>query len=222
MTWMSGWARRRWALATVALVAVAGAVGWVLAGNLDGGSPAAPELLAAPTASAAPRATPRRTATAAPTATPAPPTVTAAPVRLLIPAIGVDAPVTVKGLRPDLVMDVPDGPEDVAWYNFTAWPGTGGNAVISGHLDYRNYGTAVFWRLEELREGDVVEVRLRDGSVLRYRVALKLSYDARTAPVPEIVGPTSKDVVTLITCGGTFDSGSRMYSHRLVVRAERI
>jgi LPXTG-site transpeptidase (sortase) family protein len=119
-------------------------------------------------------------------------------------------------------MDVPDGPEDVAWYNFTARPGMGGNAVISGHLDYHNYGAAVFWRLKELREGDMVEVRLADGSVLRYRVSLKLSYDARTAPVPEIVGPTSKEVVTLITCGGTFDSGSRDYSNRLVVRAERI
>jgi LPXTG-site transpeptidase (sortase) family protein len=203
-------------LATAALVVVAGAVAWVLAGNLGGGSPAAPELLAVPTVAL------RATATAEPTTTPVPSPTTAPPVRLLIPAIGVDAPVTVKGLRADAVMDVPDGPEDVAWYNFTARPGMGGNTVISGHLDYHNYGAAVFWRLKELREGDMVEVRLADGSVLRYRVSLKLAYDARTAPVPEIVGPTSKEVVTLITCGGTFDSGSRDYSNRLVVRAERI
>jgi LPXTG-site transpeptidase (sortase) family protein len=140
----------------------------------------------------------------------------------LIPAIGVDAPVTVKGLRADAVMEVPNGPEDVAWYNFTARPGMGGNAVISGHLDYHDYGAAVFWRLKELKDGDLVEVRLADGSVLRYQVSLKLSYDARIAPVTEIVGPTSKEVVTLITCGGSFDSGSRTYDQRLVVRAERI
>ena len=219
MTWMPGRARWRWVLATVALVAVASAVGWVLAGNLGGGSPA-PELLAVPTA--APRATVRHTATPTSTPAPSPSPVAVPPVRLLIPAIGVDAPVSVKGVRPDAVMDVPDGPEDVAWYNFTARPGTGGNAVLSGHLDYRNYGAAVFWRLKELGEGDIVEVRLADGSVLRYQVSLKLSYDARMAPVSEIVGPTSREVVTLITCGGTFDSGSRNYSDRLVVRAERI
>ena len=219
MTWMHGRARWRWILATAALVAVAGAVAWVLVGNLGGGSPT-PELLALPTA--APRATARPTATPKPAATPGPSLIAAPPVRLLIPAIGVDAPISVKGLRPDAVMDVPDGPEDVAWYNFTARPGMGGNAVISGHLDYRNYGAAVFWRLKELHEGDIVEVRLADGSVLRYQVSLRLSYDARLAPVPEIVGPTSKEVVTLITCGGTFDSGSRSYSQRLVVRAERI
>jgi len=219
VTWMPGRARWRWVLATVALVAVASAVGWVLAGNLGGGSPA-PELLAVPTA--APRATARHTATPTSTRAPSPSPVAAPPARLLIPAIGVDAPVSVKGVRPDAVMDVPDGPEDVAWYNFTARPGTGGNAVLSGHLDYRNYGAAVFWRLKELGEGDIVEVRLADGSVLRYQVSLKLSYDARMAPVSEIVGPTSREVVTLITCGGTFDSGSRNYSDRLVVRAERI
>jgi len=216
---MPGRARWRWGLATAALVAVAGAVAWVLAGNLGGGSPT-PELLALPTA--APRATARPAATPKPTATPVPSLIATPPVRLLIPAIGVDAPITVKGLRPDAVMDVPDGPEDVAWYNFTARPGMGGNAVISGHLDYRNYGEAVFWRLKELQEGDIVEVRLADGSVLRYQVSLRLSYDARLAPVPDIVGPTSREVVTLITCGGTFDGGSRSYDQRLVVRAERI
>jgi LPXTG-site transpeptidase (sortase) family protein len=215
VTWMPSRARWRWVLATAGLVAVAGAVAWVLAGNLGGGSPA-PELLALPTVA------PRPTATAKPTITPVPSPVAAPPVRLLIPAIGVNAPITVKSLRPDAVMDVPDGPEDVAWYNFTARPGMGGNAVLSGHLDYHNYGAAVFWRLKDLREGDIVEVRLADGSVLRYRVSLKLSYDARMAPVSEIVGPTSKEVVTLITCGGTFDSGSRNYSDRLVVRAERV
>ena len=215
MTWMPGRARWKWVLATAALVAVTGAAGWVLAGNLGGGSPA-PELLAAPRATVRPAATP--TSTPAPSPSP----VAAPPVRLLIPAIGVDAPVTVKGVQPGAVMDVPNGPEDVAWYNFTARPGMGGNAVLSGHLDYRNYGAAVFWRLKELGEGDIVELRLADGSALHYRVSLKLSYDARIAPVSEIVGPTSKEVVTLITCGGNFDSGSRSYSDRLVVRAERI
>jgi LPXTG-site transpeptidase (sortase) family protein len=206
--------RRKWLLAAAVLAILAGLVGWVLAGNLGSSSPAT-ELRAATPA-------PRPTTTVEPTGTPSPPVVTAAPARLLIPKIGVDAPVTPKGLRPDGFMDTPNGPEDVAWYVFSARPGMSGNAVLSGHLDYHDYGAAVFWRLKELKQGDFIEVRLDDGSVLRYQVSLKLSYDARTAPVPEIIGPTGKEVVTLITCGGTFDSGSRNYSHRLVVRADRI
>jgi len=83
VTWMPGRTRWRWVLTTAALAAVAGAVGWVLGGNLGGGSPAASELLAVPTV--APRATARPTATAEPTTTPAPSPVTVPPVRLLTP-----------------------------------------------------------------------------------------------------------------------------------------
>jgi len=217
VTWMRGLPRRKWLLAAAALAIMAGLVGWVLAGNLGGSSPAAELRAATP----APRAAARPTTTAEPTGTPSP-VVTAAPARLVIPKIGVDAPVTPKGLRPDGFMDTPNGPEDVAWYVFSARPGMGGNVVLSGHLDYHDYGAAVFWRLKELQQGDFIEVRLDNGSVLRYQVSLKLSYDARAAPVAEIIGPTGKEVVTLITCGGTFDSGSRNYSHRLVVRADRV
>lgn len=142
--------------------------------------------------------------------------------RLLIPRIGVDAPVVVVGVDGNGVMQSPKGPEEVGWYNFTSQPGFGGNAVFSGHVDYRNYGPAVFWELRNLRPGDLVEVRLADGTSYTYAVVRADSYKASEAPVGEIVGPTPRESLTLITCGGTFDRGVRQYSHRLVVRAERL
>ena len=63
MTWMSYRARWRWALGTAVLLALAGVVGWVLAGNLGGGPPPEAEVLVAPTVSPAVRATPRPRAT---------------------------------------------------------------------------------------------------------------------------------------------------------------
>ena len=146
----------------------------------------------------------------------------ATPSRIVIPSIGVDAPISVKSLGPDGGMEPPNGP--------TTWPGTasqagrvaGGNAVFSAHVDYRNYGPAVFARLKDLKKGDLVDVYLADGTVYRYQVVFSLSYPAESAPVEEIVGPTSKEVITMITCTGTFDEASRQYSHRLVVRAERV
>ena len=146
----------------------------------------------------------------------------ATPSRIVIPSIGVDAPISVKSISPDGGMEPPYGPTDVAWYGFTSKPGAGGNAVFSAHVDYRNYGPAVFARLKDLKKGDPVEVYLADGAVYRYQVVLSLSYPAESAPVEEIVGPTSKEVITMITCTGTFDEASRQYSHRLVVRAERV
>jgi LPXTG-site transpeptidase (sortase) family protein len=146
----------------------------------------------------------------------------ATPSRIVIPSIGVDAPISVKSMGPDGAMEPPNGPTDVAWYGFTSRPGAGGNAVFSAHVDYRNYGPAVFARLKDLKKGDLVEVSLADGTVYRYQVVLSLSYPAESAPVEEIVGPTSREVITMITCTGTFDEASRQYSHRLVVRAERV
>jgi sortase A len=144
------------------------------------------------------------------------------PSRVVIPEIGVDASLVVKGIDASGRMQVPDGPEDVAWYDFTARPGEGGNIVLSGHLDFRGYGPAVFARLRDLTLGDLVEVRLEDGSTYQYVVTQSVAYEAEGAPLQEIVGPTSRETVTLITCDGTFNGDSLTYSHRLVVRAERL
>jgi LPXTG-site transpeptidase (sortase) family protein len=137
-------------------------------------------------------------------------------------ATGIDAPVTVKGVDPNGSMQNPNGPEDVVWYDFTARPGQGGNAVFSGHLDYHDYGPAVFARLREVAAGDLVEVRLEDGTVQRYVVTMSVLYPADSAPSQEIVGPTGREMVTLVTCGGTWQGRPQGYSHRLVVRADHL
>jgi LPXTG-site transpeptidase (sortase) family protein len=142
--------------------------------------------------------------------------------RLVIPKIQVDAPVVTLGVDGNGVMQSPSQPFDVGWYDFSARPGFGGNAVFSGHVDFVNVGPAVFWDLGKLGPGDLVEVRLADGTAYQYLVVSTVSYAADEAPIAEIVGPATKDTVTLITCTGAFNREIRQYSHRLVVRAERL
>ena len=156
-----------------------------------------------------------------PTAALAPPS--EAPIaRLAIPRFEVDAPVVVRGVDANGVMETPDGPEDVAWYDFTAKPGFGSNAVFSGHVDYINYGPAVFWNLKDLNPGDIIEVRMEDGTVYRYSVEQREQVYADKADVGKIVGPTPTEIITLITCGGTFDTSTGQYDQRVIVRAQRI
>jgi LPXTG-site transpeptidase (sortase) family protein len=150
------------------------------------------------------------------------PVSTAPIIRIKAPRIGMDANVIELGIDPDGTMQAPSNPRDVAWYTFSSRPGFTGNVVLSGHVDYANYGPAVFWRLRDLREGDEVRVMLEDGLEFAYRVVSSISYDADKAPVAEIVGPTESEVITLITCTGTFNRGSRDYDKRLVVRGERL
>jgi hypothetical protein len=132
VTWMPSRPPWKWMLATAALLLVAGAVGWVLAGDLGGSSAPDSELIVAPTE--APGATAKPTATARPTSTPAPPA-PRPPCALADTAIGVDAPVSMKGPARRL-MEV--WAEDVAWYSSTR-PGRSGCRHI-GHLDYHDYG----------------------------------------------------------------------------------
>lgn len=151
-----------------------------------------------------------------------PPGSEAAITRILIDKAKVEAPIVEKGVNEEGVMQAPDNAYDVAWYDFSARPGFGGNAVFAGHVDYIRVGPAVFWNLKDLEPGDLIRVQLADGTEYKYAVSFKQQFDAATAPVNDIVGPTPKETVTLITCGGTFNSATKQYDSRLVVRAERI
>lgn len=167
------------------------------------------------------------TATLEPTLEPQPtPEPNDAPiVGFAIPRFAVNAPVIVLGVDESGQMEAPEDPWDVAWYDFTARPGSGSNAVFAGHVDWtfeNGPAGAVFWNLKDLVQGDVVEVKLADDTVYQYRVVSRELVDPDTIDVGEVVGETAKEVVTLITCGGTWDPVARSYKGRIIVRAERV
>ncbi len=144
-----------------------------------------------------------------------------APVGLAIETAGIDA--GIEALRViDGAMQDPSGPWVVAWYENLGALGVIGNVVMAGHIDYWNVGPAVFYTLDELAEGDEVDVTGADGEVYTYRVDWVRQYDADNAPLEEIVGRTTDDNLTLITCGGTFDYATGEYLQRTVVRANRV
>ena len=143
------------------------------------------------------------------------------PQELLIERLGVRAPVEVKGIDSHNVMESPDHPFDVAWYKFTAQPGAGGNAVFSGHRDYRGIGPAVFWRLGDLRLSDMVDVISGQATEARYKVTQIWDYELTSIPMRSILASSHEDQVTLITCSGAFHQNGG-YDHRLVVQAMRV
>lgn len=165
-------------------------------------------------------------ATPAPTPTLPPPS-EAPPARLVIPKIGVDAPLEMQTTSPSGVMPMPSGPEVIAWYDMSAYHpgqeyriGFGGNAILSGHVDYIDYGPAVFWDLSELQPGDEVQVHLTDGTLYRYAVVWNERWPLNAIPWNKVFEINGRDAVTLLTCGGSWDGHD--YSDRRAVRAERI
>ena len=144
------------------------------------------------------------------------------PVRLRIPAIGVDAPVTDVGLRSDGLMDIPSTSTEVGWFSLGFRPGSPGNAVMAGHLDTQLGKPAVFWDLRRLKTGDVVEVVRADGTVLRFAVKEKRAYQMSGAPMERIFGAASGAMLNLVTCNGEWQEHLRTYNRRLVVYTQEI
>src|SRR4029453_3282805 len=153
------------------------------------------------------------------------------PVRLGIPRLYVDAPIITMGFDAERYPQVPERPDQVAWYNFSAAPGQRSNAVMAGHVDWqtstRQPIPGVFYRIRELEIGDIVTVTLEDGQKLNYRVTGNVATAYEDPNVLKTMDHTSKEVITLITCGGTWQHTGQgpfggNYSHRVLVRAERI
>src|SRR5260370_6809121 len=76
------------------------------------------------------------------------------PVRLLISAIGVNAPIEEVGVTSNGNLAVPtQNPwEGVGWYAAGSHPGERGSAVIDGHVDRPGGYPAVFWYLRDLHK----------------------------------------------------------------------
>jgi len=138
------------------------------------------------------------------------------PLRLRIPAIGVDAVIEPVGIAADGSMGLPKGYDTVAWYMLGPRPGEKGNAAIAGHLDSTT-GPAVFWRLRQLQVGDKVYVYSTDNVEREFEVIAKETYPDGQAPIMRIFGPAEQRNLNLITCVGVFDRAAHNYSDRLVV-----
>lgn len=140
------------------------------------------------------------------------------PVRINIPAIGLDTTVIPVGMDSDGAMAAPDNPDTVAWYALGPGLGVGGNVVLAGHVDWDGRPRA-FGYLRRLSEGDVIIVWDQEGSSESYAVAFSHWVEADGADTEEIFAITETPTITLITCGGAYDPISRQYLHRLIVKA---
>ncbi len=228
-----------WTITAAILAAVIGAGATMLLADT-------PVELTAASDTATPQATPAPTPTPTPTpaddtaeprtATPSPPKVDTksallddvnaeqepSPTQLRVDAIGIsDSPIDAVGIEPDGSMEIPTDVSRIGWYEYGPAPGEPeGSAVLTAHIDNRTQGKGVFYDLDALDPGDVVEVGMSDGTSRTFVV-----HEVRQIPKVEL--PTGKLFrrdgparLALITCGGEFDSSSRHYRDNLVVLAK--
>ncbi|HLZ72915.1 MAG TPA: class F sortase [Dehalococcoidia bacterium] len=115
-------------------------------------------------------------------------------------------------------MASPDNPRDVGWWDKGTHPGDWGSAVIDGHVDFANYGAAVFWNLHLLQPGDAVQVVSVEGQTLTFSVTASETFDAKdNSSIDRIFRNAEHQGLNLITCTGTFSPRTHDYDKRIVV-----
>jgi len=124
--------------------------------------------------------------------------------RILIPALGLDAPL-VEMANVDDMENLNKGPAHIAK---TALPGARGNCVIAGH---RTTHSRPFLHLDQMRGGDVIQLIDLTGHLDTYTVTGITVVDPRDVSVMD---PTPNPTVTLIACHPAFTA-----RQRLVVKA---
>ena len=143
-----------------------------------------------------------------------------APTSVVIPSIGVNASLVDLGLNPDGSAAVPSSTTSAGWYDLGPRPGQNGPAVILGHVDSYT-GPAVFYRLKDLRAGDMIQVV--SGPRTESFVVQHVDLVAKQAfPTAEVFGPVPQKALRLVTCGGPFDSSVRSYQDNWIVFAVEV
>jgi sortase (surface protein transpeptidase) len=142
----------------------------------------------------------------------------AVPVRLRIPAIGVDAPLERLGLDVDGTIEAPKQWQDAGWYEAGPRPGQPGPAVLLGHVD-SDKRAAVFYRLSGLAPGALVLVDRADRTTARFRIQGRMQVAKSRFPADLVYAPTLAPSLRLVTCGGTFNKHTGHYRDNIVLTA---
>jgi sortase (surface protein transpeptidase) len=149
-----------------------------------------------------------------------PPVSRSLPTRIMIPAIGVDAPVGTVGVQDGTVAAPPlENRNLVGWFTGTVTPGQDGPALLDGHVN-TTAGPSVFFSLKNLKPGDQVFVYRHDGSRIPFRVTW-IQVASKTAfPWDSVLRTTPGPTLRLVTCGGPFDYSSGHYTDNVIVYAD--
>ena len=139
------------------------------------------------------------------------------PRRIRIGAIGLDAPIIPVGVDGGTT-EVPSDVGDVGWYRFGPTPGGPGSAVLLSHVDSSSQGPGAFFHLRELVPGDVISVAFEGSEDRRFEVVARRQYLKEHLP-DAVFRRSGRPLLTLVTCGGTFDVSTLHYADNVVVYA---
>lgn len=146
------------------------------------------------------------------------------PRYITIEKLGVKARVLRMGLTKSGALAAPKNIYDAGWYEGSVKPGESkGAALIDGHV-LGPTKSAVFSKLSNLEDGDVIDIERGDGLHVRYEVRGRDVYARNQTDMAKAMRPfdTRKPGLNIITCHGKYSQDDKTYDERLVVYAVAI
>jgi hypothetical protein len=147
------------------------------------------------------------------------------PVSITIPKLGVTDDIVPVTAQPSGAMEVPPV-EHTGWWSQGPRPGDpgidgAGAAVVLSHVNFKHTPGA-FARLSELRTGDAITVTDRSGTVHKFVVKDRRTFekDAFAENYDFMFADTGTDDLVAVTCGGALVGHS--YDSNVVVRAAAV
>lgn len=141
-----------------------------------------------------------------------------APLRLQIPAIGVDTKLFGLGLTKTGSLDLVQSGFPASWYTGAPTPGEIGPAIIAGHSSWSK-NPAVFYRIGSLKPNDLITVSRQDGTVATFRVTKVQLFWKSVFPTKVVYGNIDFAGLRLISCGG-YSEATGKNEKNIVVFAE--
>jgi hypothetical protein len=153
---------------------------------------------------------------------------------LVIPSLGVDAPLVptgATGTAETAALTIPADIHTVAWWDGVVRdgdrtvhedapsPGQPGVALIAGHIDSAAAGPGALYDLKDLAPGAIVEVIDSDRQVSTWKVSTAPETTRKTALPPSLWVTTGPPKLALVTCGGPFDAATGHYVDNVIVWA---
>ncbi len=146
-----------------------------------------------------------------------------APVRISIPTLNVNAPVTPEGVDATGEMAIPEDIRTIGWYQWGSTPGaSAGSTVMVGHVDSAKSGAGAFFTLRTIADSAAITITTADGQSHVYRVIAREEFAKTVVPLAAIFDQSGPPRLVLATCGGAFDRATGSYEDNIVVTAQPV
>jgi hypothetical protein len=93
--------------------------------------------------------------------------------------------------------------------------------VVAAHVNGDGQ-QGLFARLAELKVGDTASVKLKDGTVLIFRVVSTGSAPKTAFPGEKVFGSKDHASAVFITCGGAFNKAKRSYDDNILIFLDKV